>query len=179
MLGSRGCWILARACCWPAMNAARARSLALDFVVQLVNAMAISSGQAILNKPKKPAERLRIKSLPWPFQDLSKLAFDRFDLDSSGRLRGRCLRERRPGWLLAFRRFRCGHHGRQGFLRRDSFGRFAIRSFRGLTGDGPVCPGIQPRAIALETPHAVLCPGFQRRNDLKEVAVANEILHRM
>src|SRR6266404_9220642 len=61
---------------------------------------------AFLKKAKNPAERLRIKSLPGPFQDFSKLAFDRFDLDSSGRLCGRCLRRTRLGWLVAFRRFR-------------------------------------------------------------------------
>jgi len=56
------------------------------------------------------------------------------------------------------------------------FGFFVVRAFWILAWDVPFGALFEPGTIALEAPHAVLGPGLQRGNYLKEVAVADEVL---
>src|ERR1035437_522036 len=75
---------------------------------------------------------------------------------------------------------RLGRQGKGGRMRRRrwSFAWFAVCRLGAFARDVPILASVQPRAIPLLGPHAMLGAGLQRGGDLEEVAVADEVLHR-
>src|ERR1035438_5945040 len=74
-----------------------------------------------------------------------------------------------------------GAKGKAGGLAggRRGFAGLAVSRLGALPVYVPSLAAVQPRPIALHSPHAVLGARLQRGGDLKEVTVADEVLHRM
>src|ERR1039457_2408674 len=74
-----------------------------------------------------------------------------------------------------------GGNGKGRWVRRGwrGFAWFAVRRLGAFARDVPILASVQPRAIPLLGPHAMLGAGLQRGGDLEEVAVADEVLHRV
>src|ERR1017187_8352134 len=80
---------------------------------------------------------------------------------------------------LGLRRLGREGKGRRIGGRRRGFARLAVSRLGALPVYVPSLAAVQPRPIALHSPHAVLGARLQRGGDLKEVTVADEVLHRV
>src|SRR5262245_583250 len=98
-------------------------------------------------------------------------AFARFDFDSSfllaARLRARSLLSRLWRNSGGRERWRCG----------CGFQRFGVRRLGSFGRDKPALTVLEPVAIPLERPHAVIAAGFQRGTDFEKVAIADEVFY--
>src|SRR5437867_6899935 len=117
----------------------------------------------------------RLFLFPRPFQNLSELAFDRFNFNPAACFSGRRARERRD-LLVRAKMIRFYRRGGDR-LRHRWFHGFIVRRFGSFTWDVPVEPAIQPGTIPLKAPHSMLATGFDRGNDFEEVAIANKVFH--